>query len=186
MPFRHTLWGYQPSMVRDYCNKLFAERDELCAQYQTLLEKYVRVAGDSKWEPAPNSKDAASSAPDTHEELVSYIDMARWSFQREDYPKAYSFFVVAAEMEEDTGMYSDGAIMRRQAAFSAKYALNADEFDHQMRLAGKDYLTIAESPNQDSAAVDLALQAAAKCFMEVKNYSLVQQILTRLLSDSLV
>jgi len=99
-----------------------------------------------------------------------------------DHAGALSAFEAEAVDAAEKGAPQRAAVAYRAAAASARSSGRSDQANRFLRLAGKYYLEIAESPSTLPQGVFSAYREAARAFLDAGNLPLAQQCLSKALT----
>ncbi|WP_206885284.1 hypothetical protein [Alicyclobacillus mali (ex Roth et al. 2021)] len=95
-----------------------------------------------------------------------------------EYNEALRVFLEEAKSLEGEVPQRAG-IAYRQAALCARHLGRMDEFDHYMRLAGREFLRASELPDQPAQHIREYSLLAAQCFLAVENLDLSSKSVSR-------
>ncbi|WP_328702011.1 hypothetical protein [Alicyclobacillus fructus] len=95
-----------------------------------------------------------------------------------EYGEALRVFLEEARSREGEIPQRAG-IAYRQAALCARHLGRMDEFDHYMRLAGREFLRASELPDQPAQHIREYSLLAAQCFLAVENLDLSSKSVSR-------
>lgn len=136
------------------------------------------------------------SSPDLDDSSTAWQDSGRmehtgdtWeqgiSAAREgDHAQALELFENEAAYAAESQLHQRAAIAYRSASREADRLGREDHANKLLRLSGKHYLFVAESPHTPSRSVVQAFVTAAKCFLQAGNLPLAQASITRALATS--
>ncbi len=95
-----------------------------------------------------------------------------------EYSEALNAFLEEARSLEGNVPQRAG-VAYRQAALCARRLGRMDDFDHYMRLAGREFLRASELPDQPAQHIREYSLLAAQCFLAVENLDLSSKSVTR-------
>ncbi|WP_237700022.1 hypothetical protein [Alicyclobacillus acidocaldarius] len=95
-----------------------------------------------------------------------------------EYSEALNAFLEEARSLEGKVPQRAG-VAYRQAALCARRLGRMDDFDHYMRLAGREFLRASELPDQPAQHIREYSLLAAQCFLAVENLDLSSKSVTR-------
>lgn len=95
-----------------------------------------------------------------------------------EYSEALRVFLEEAKSLEGEVPQRAG-IAYRQAALCARHLGRMDDFDHYMRLAGREFLRASELPDQPAQHIREYSLLAAQCFLAVENLDLSSKSVSR-------
>lgn len=101
-----------------------------------------------------------------------------------DHAQALALFEEEAERCAEEGLHHRAAIAYRSASREAGWIGRSDHANKLLRLAGKHYLFVGESPDTSAQGVVQAFSTAAKCFLQAGNLPLASASITRALATS--
>jgi len=164
--------------AQDYITKPFDSR-ELVARIEQQL-RWRKLLADDVVSPQPSAAAAAAApAPDTYVDAAPPADGDYWNaaVQAQQLGKlreALTHYVAEAERAEVAKQYPRAAIAFRSASAVAGQLQNLDLSNKFLRLAGKMYLSWAETSN-DGKAIQDAYVNAARCFLAAGNLKLARK-----------
>lgn len=164
--------------AQDYITKPFDSR-ELVARIEQQL-RWRKLLADDAVSPQPTASTAeAASAPDTSVDAAPPADGDYWNaaVQAQQLGKlreALTHYVAEAERAEVAKQYPRAAIAFRSASAVAGQLQNLDLSNKFLRLAGKMYLSWAETSN-DGKAIQDAYVNAARTFLAAGNLKLARK-----------
>lgn len=101
-----------------------------------------------------------------------------------EHATALELFEKEAEEAVERGSHQRAAIAFRSASREAGWVGRRDYANKLLRLAGKHYLCVAESPETPARSVIQGFVAAAKCFLQAGNLPLAGACITRALATN--
>ncbi len=164
--------------AQDYITKPFDSR-ELVARIEQQL-RWRKLLADDAVSPQPAADTVATaSTPESYVDAVPPADGDYWNaaVQAQQLGKlreALTHYVAEAERAEVAKQYPRAAIAFRSASAVAGQLQNLDLSNKFLRLAGKMYLSWAETSN-DGKAIQDAYVNAARCFLAAGNLKLARK-----------
>ncbi len=165
--------------AQDYLTKPFDSR-ELVARIEQQL-RWRKLLADDVVSPQPSHGAVATDAPvqDTSVDAAPPADGDYWNaaVQAQQLGKlreALTHYVAEAERAEKAKQFPRAAIAFRSASAVAGQLQNLDLSNKFLRLAGKMYLSWAETSN-DGKAIQDAYVNAARCFLAAGNLKLARK-----------
>jgi DNA-binding response OmpR family regulator len=160
--------------AQDFIIKPF-RKDELIARIEQQLRWRQLLRSDV---PAPDPVAAVveAIAPPAEAEAKRPVQEA---MDRGDLRGALDFAVADAERAESEGDFMRAAGLYRGGSSAARRMNNPDLANKLLRLAGKMYLSWAETAHADGTAIEEAYGLAARMFMAAGNLKVARRLVER-------
>lgn len=158
-------------------------------EYQALHRAYgsvrMRWRTDSPATDVAQLSDAGSPEARSRTRTGGFEDAARaWergvaAAHEGEHSRALRLYEQEAEAAAGEGAHGRAAIAYRSASGQAERSGRHDEANRLLRLAGKHYLCVAETPDTPPRGIRQAYEVAAKCFLQAGNLELASTSISR-------